>query len=85
MITKTMLDQLRAERMRKNPQLEYTIGGPIQTRVVSTLEAERERKILQGEHTLQGALQKMRYEQTFSSHEGLVKAHFNHTKKELEP
>ncbi len=85
MITKTMLDQLRAERMRKNAQLEYTIGGPIQACVVSTLEADRERKIAQGERTLQGALQKMRYEQTFSSHEGLVKAHFNHSHQEIKP
>lgn len=85
MITKTMLDQLRAERMRKNAQLEYTIGGPIQACVVSTLDADRERKIEQGERTLQGALQKMRYEQTFSSHEGLVKAHFNHPHQEIKP
>lgn len=85
MITKTMLDQLRAERIRKNAQPEYSIGGPIRARVVSALEAERERKIKNGERSLQNALDNMRREQAFASHNGLVKAHFNHTQKEIEP
>lgn len=83
-ITKAMLDQLRAERMRKNAQLDYTIGGPIQACVVSTIEIERE-KIKQGEHTLQNALHDMEREQALSSHKGLAKVHFNHSKQEIEP
>ncbi len=85
MITKTMLDQLRAERMRKNAQPEYTISGPIKTHVVSAIEAERERKIKYGERCLQDALHNMQREQALSSHLGLARAHFNHTKKEIEP
>jgi NADPH-dependent curcumin reductase CurA len=84
-ITKTMLDQLRAERIRKNAQPEYAIGGPIRARVVSALEAERERKIKHGEHVLQNALDNMRREQAFASHDGLVRVHFNHTQKGVEP
>lgn len=84
-ITKAMLDQLRAERMRKNAQLDYTIGGPIQASVVSTIETEREKKIKQGEHILQNALHDMEREQALSSHKGLAKVHFNHSKQEIEP
>lgn len=84
-ITKAMLDQLRAERMRKNAQLDYTIGGPIQARVESNIEIEREKKIKQGENILQNALYEMEREQALSSHNGLVKAHFNHSKQEIEP
>ncbi len=83
MITKTMLDQLRAERIQNNARLVYTPDGPTQTRVVSTLEAERETKIMQGERTLLQALQDLRRNQVTSSHEGLAKAHFNHSKQEI--
>lgn len=84
-ITKAMLDQLRAERVRKNAQLDYTIGGPIQACVVSTIEKEREKKIKQGENILQNALHDMEREQALSSHKGLAKVHFNHSKQEIEP
>jgi len=80
--TKLMLDQLRAERARNHEHLDYTIGGTVETHVVSTVEAERERKINQGENTLRNALQKMRTDQSFSSHEGLAKAHFNQSKQQ---
>ena len=88
MITKAMLDQLRAERERHNADLEYTIGGTIETSVVSSIEAERERKIIQGEQSLQNALNTMRAEQSYSSHKGLAKTYFNHCNqdhKESEP
>jgi len=78
-----MLDQLRAERIQNNARIDYTPVGPIQTRVVSTLEAERETKIMQGERTLHQALQDMRRNQALSSHEGLAKAQFNHSKQEI--
>ncbi len=84
-ITKAMLDQLRAERLQKKAQLDYTIGGPIQAYVVTTIETEREKKIKQGERTLQNALHDMEREQALSSHRGLVRAHFNHSNQEIEP
>jgi hypothetical protein len=83
--TKLMLDQLRADRARNVKHLDYTMGGPIGATVVSSVEAQRERKINQGERTLQNALQKMRTDQSFSSREGLAKAHFNHSKQEIKP
>lgn len=82
--TKAMLDQLRAERARKTVHLDYTIGGPVEFIVDSTVAAERERRIHQEESTLKTALQKLRYEQSFASREGLARAHFNHTKLEID-
>ena len=84
-ITKAMLDQLRAERLHKKAQLDYTIGGPIQAYVVTTIETEREKRIKQGERTLQNALHDMEREQALSSHRGLAKARFNHSNQEIEP
>lgn len=82
--TKAMLDQLRAERARKTEHLDYTIGGPVEFIVDSTVAADLERKINQGENTLRNALQKLRQDQSFASREGMAKAHFNHTKLEID-
>lgn len=78
-----MLDQLRAERAHLKPQLDYTIGGAIETTVHTDIEKERDQNIKDGEHTLQQALHEMRREQALSSHSGLAKAHFNHTNQEM--
>lgn len=83
--TKAMLDQLRAGRARNHQHLDYTIGGTVEASVASTVEAERERQINQGENILKNALQKLRTDQSFASREGMAKAHFNHTKLEIEP
>lgn len=85
MITKSMLDQLRAERIQNNARLDYTPDGPVHTRVVSTLEAEREKKILQGERALHDALHHMWRERTYASHLGLARTHFNQSNKEIKP
>lgn len=82
--TKAMLDQLRAERARNTEHLDYTIGGPVEAVVDSTVAAARERKINHDEATLKNALQKLRQDQSFASREGLAKAHFNHTKLEID-
>lgn len=78
MITKDQLAQLRAERLYPNVRVDYTINGPIQTRIVSSLETERESRILLGERAMQDALQNLRRNQALSRHQGHAKALFNH-------
>lgn len=85
MITKAELDQLRAGRSQPNVNLEYTIGGTIQSHVHSDLAAERERKISKGEQTLREAHEELRQDFATSSHEGLSKAHFNKVSQEIKP
>lgn len=79
-VTKEQLARLRAGRLKNNARLDYTIGGPVQTRVVSSEIAEREQEILRGERTLKHRQNKIEHDYTFSSHSGLSKAHFNHSK-----
>lgn len=78
-ITKAMLEALRAERARPALGLDYSIGGPIETQVVSSLEKSREKMISRVERTLRTMHEEMQTQQTFASRTGLAKAHFNHT------
>lgn len=81
-VTKAMLEQLRAERQRPALQLEYTIGGPVEAEVSARHFAQREKLIAFGEKTLGEALAEFRAQQAFSSRCGLAKAQFNHSQQE---
>lgn len=85
MITKAQLEQLRAERLRPPADLGYTPDGPLRIEVVTQVEHTRQRNLVKGEHTLHEALERLQRDQVFASHEGLVKAHFNRPKQEIEP
>ena len=87
-VTKAMLEALRAERARPALRLDYRIGGPIEAQVSASLEKSREKAISRGERTLRTMHEEMQTQQTFASRTGLAKAHFNHsheTQQEISP
>ena len=77
MVTKEALERLRAERSVMNKQLEYTIGGAIETQVHSCVESDRIGQLNAGDRKLQQALYDMRKNQAFSFREGLARSQFN--------
>lgn len=83
-VTKAMLDQLRAERLRPRTHLDCTPEGPLKIEVISQVESARHRQIAKGEHTLQEALQALQRDQALAAREGLARAHFNTPKQEIE-
>lgn len=83
-VTKAMLDALRAERARPALKLDYSIGGPLETQVHTALEKSREKTISRGERTLRTMHEEMQTQQTFASRTGLAKAHFNHSHETIE-
>lgn len=83
MVTQDMLTQLRAERAQAQPQLDYTIGGSVQSQVNQQLNTKREKNIAHGEQSMQDALHQLRSDQAFASREGLARAHFNQAKETL--
>lgn len=84
MITKAMLDQLRAERLRPQSKLDYTPTGIRKMQVISKTDDERLQQIARGTYALRNALETMQRDQALSSREGLAKAHFNNPKQEIE-
>ena len=82
MVTKDQLDQLRAERTRAQPSLDYTIGGTVETSTNRHVSAARESRIAHGEQTLQESLQQLRNDHAFAVREGYSAAHFNQSVKE---
>lgn len=85
MVTKEQLAQLRAERSRPHGDLDYTIGGGIETGAHSSLDAKRERDIALGEMAMRDALRSMRIEHAISRHRGQAKAIFNTQNQEIKP
>lgn len=75
MITKDQLDLLE-KPLQKNEELTFTIGGPVETAVHSSLENERIGKLHQGHRTMHEAVQKFRHSMAFKSREGLAKGQF---------
>ena len=83
MVTKQRLEYLESIRKRNNPRLEYTISGPIHSKVISSDMAERERELALGYRAMKDAQRHMRLDQALSSLEGLSKAHFNNPEQEI--
>ena len=83
MITKAMLDQLRAEKLRPQTRLDYTPTGISRVQVISKIEDERLQQIARGTYALRSALETMQRDQALSSREGLARAHFNNPKQEI--
>jgi len=84
MITKAMLDQLRAEKLRPQTKMDYTPTGMSKFQVISKIENERLQQIARGTYTLRSALETLQRDQALSSREGLARAHFNNPKQEIE-
>lgn len=77
MITKDMLEKLRAERARPRYENQLTPHGYVVAQVHSELEHKREKFITQGERTLQEALEDFRREQKLAATRGLGTREFN--------
>ena len=84
-VTKAQLAQLRRERAVPNQHIEYTIDGPVQARVVSSLEAERERRITLGERSLHTALNQLRQDYAHIRHRGYAKSAFEKRTQVIKP
>lgn len=82
MVTKDQLDQLRAERDRATPSLDYTPDGTEVAAVNRQVAASREKTIAHGEQSLQDALQQLRQDNAFAVREGYAQWQFNQTQKE---
>lgn len=85
MITKEMLERLRAQRPKRNVRLDYTPNDPLFVRVVTCTHAEHNRKILMGERALTLAGQELLADFRKEKQQGLTKAQFNHHSEELKP
>jgi len=86
MVTKDQIAQMKAERATPNATLEYTIGGAVETHVITTREAEREYEIMMSERAMEDAQRSMQIEHAISRHEGQPTAFFNETsKQEMKP
>jgi hypothetical protein len=77
MVTKEALAQLRAQRAKPTPTMNYTIGGSVQIMVHATVEGERLRHIQYGEQRLQNALAELRQNQALRFRQGLAQSQFN--------
>lgn len=75
MITKNQLDLLE-KPLQKNEELTFTIGGPVETAVHSSLENERIGKLHKGHRAMHEAVHKFRQNMAFKSREGLAKSQF---------
>ncbi len=86
MVTKDQIARLKAERSTPNATLEYTIGGPSEAHVKTTLEARREYEIMMSERAMQDAQRSMQIEHALSRHNGQPTAFFNQSsKQEIKP
>lgn len=61
-VTRKAVDRMQAERPALNAELDYTIGGTVETQVHSKVNAEREAAITTGERVLQHASKTVRQE-----------------------
>ena len=78
-VTKEQLKRLKAERLKPNMRVEYTINGPIHSRVVSTKQIDLENKISDGECSMDTAHEQIEDGFRFSTKEGFAQAQFNHS------
>ena len=85
MYTKTMLEQLRAERRQLRSECDLTPDGLVVQAVHHSTDARRERAIAQHQSALENALGTLRHDRAASINDGLTKAHFNHTTPEYSP
>ncbi len=84
MITKDQLRKLD-ELPTPNNEVRYTIGGPIETEVHSTLESERQGQRVRGHRIMNKAVQDFRNNMAFQSRDGLAKGQFRHVAEKLSP
>ena len=85
MYTKTMLEQLRKQRRQFRSACDLTPDGPLVQEVHRGTDARREQAIAQHQSALQNALGTLRQDRAAAIHDGLAKAHFNHTTQEYSP
>lgn len=82
MITKDQLDLLE-KPIQRNEELHYTIGGPAETVVHSSLENERIGQLHRGHRIMNEAAARLERNVAFKSREGLAKGQFQHSAQEL--
>lgn len=85
MYTEAMLEQLRAQRRQLRSTCDLTPDGPLVQAVHQGADARREQAIAQHQSALQNALGALRQDRAAAIHDGLAKAHFNHTTQEYSP
>ena len=78
MVTKYELKRLE-QPSRQNKELHYTIGGPVEMAVHSTLESERIGKLNTGHRTMNTAVENFRHNMALKSREGLARSQFQHS------
>ena len=77
-VTRDMLDYIRKARAKSNARIDYTIGGPSETHVHSSLHAQNEAAITNGERALNRAHKNIDRNYAFAANNGRAKASFNH-------
>ncbi len=76
-ITKDVIEKERAAlRDQPNTDVKYTINGPIQTAVHSTVKAENTARVNQMDRTMHQASENLANNMAFKAREGYAKAQF---------
>ena len=84
MITKDQLKKLD-EFPEPEREVRYTIGGPIEAAVHSSLENERHGQRVQGHRIMKQAVSDFRNNMAFQSRNGLARGQFCHVAPDLNP
>ena len=79
MVTKEQLQRLERQRPAQNAERHYTIGGPVEAAVHSSVEAERIGQLNAGHRKLAEAEARLTHSIAFASREGQAKAGFQQT------
>ncbi|PCJ62736.1 MAG: hypothetical protein COA58_16720 [Bacteroidetes bacterium] len=75
-ITRANLDSIEANRSKPNTELNYTIGGSVETQVHSNIEADRNYALTVGHKRFSELSQKLQTDHVFSANKGRAKAQF---------
>ncbi len=77
MVTKEMLQELRAKRNKLDTSQDYTPDNAAYADIGSKLDAQREKDIKLAERAMRDAQRDMRREYQLARYHGQAKAHFN--------
>jgi len=75
-VTKAALDHLESNRAKHNSDLDYTIGGTVETIVHTTVEGDRNYALNAGYRRLNEVSQKVQSDHVFAANKGRPKAQF---------
>ena len=75
-VTRAALDHLESNRAKHNSDLDYTIGGTVETIVHTTVEGDRNYALNAGYRRLNEVSQKVQTDHVFAANKGRPKAQF---------